>query len=219
MLNGNNIKNNTFILEGVYNLKKLIKIIFIVLFYLFIFWISIYGIRKLLYKKNNVNTEVVETITTDINLKNENTATTVSNTTTTTTTTKTTQKTTKKTTKKVTSKKQVKNKFTRVSTASIAEYQAYAHNLVINLYGWTESDFQALIKLWNHESGWNPNSYNKSSGACGIPQSLPCNKIYKQQGSYDWQAQIRWGLNYIRDRKGYGNPTKAWKHFQNYNWY
>lgn len=215
MLNGNNIKNNTFILEGVYNLKKLIKIIFIVLFYLFIFWISIYGIRKLLYKKDNVNTEVVETITTDINLKNENTATTVSNTTTTTTTIKTTQK----TTKKVTSKKQVKNTFTKVATASIAEYQAYAHNLVINSYGWTESDFQALIKLWNHESGWNPNDYNKSSGACGIPQSLPCNKIYKQQGSYDWQAQIRWGLNYIRDRKGYGNPTKAWKHFQNYNWY
>jgi len=108
---------------------------------------------------------------------------------------------------------------TAKASGTKAEYQAYAHDLVINSYGWSEADFDALVKLWNHESGWNPNSVNKSSGACGIPQALPCNKIKKQQGSSDWQAQIRWGLNYIRDRKGYGNPSKAWAHFQKYHWY
>jgi len=75
------------------------------------------------------------------------------------------------------------------------------------------------VKLWNHESGWNPNSVNRSSGACGIPQALPCSKIANQQGSNDWRAQIRWGLNYIRDRQGYGSPTRAWEHFQNKGWY
>jgi hypothetical protein len=64
-----------------------------------------------------------------------------------------------------------------------------------------------LITLWNRESGWNPNDYNKSSGACGIPQSKPCNKIHKQQGSYDWQSQIRWGINYINYK--YGSPCEA----------
>ena len=36
----------------------------------------------------------------------------------------------------------------RAVTGTKAEYQAYAKNLCINTYGWTENDFNCLVKLW-----------------------------------------------------------------------
>lgn len=101
-------------------------------------------------------------------------------------------------------------------TGSKAEYQAYAKQLCNN-YGWSENDFQCLVKLWNRESGWNPAARNKSSGAFGIPQSLPASKIASEGNINDPQAQIRWGLKYIKNR--YGNPSNAWSHSQQKGWY
>ena len=130
-------------------------------------------------------------------------------------TTKKTQKKTKKkntSTKKVVKKKKV-TKITNVATSSKSEYMSYAKG-----YGnYNDTQMQCLDYLWSHESGWNPNNVNKSSGACGIPQALPCSKIKKQQGSNDWKAQIRWGINYINYR--YKNPCSAWNHFKNKHWY
>jgi hypothetical protein len=102
---------------------------------------------------------------------------------------------------------------------SVAEYKAYAHDLVINTYGWSESDFDALVKLWNRESGWNPNAHNKSSGAHGIPQSLPASKMASEGADYytNGKTQIRWGLKYIKGR--YGTPSQAWAHSQRTGWY
>ena len=40
-----------------------------------------------------------------------------------------------------------------VSSGSLSEYQQYAHNLIINTYGWSEYDFQCLVNLWERESG------------------------------------------------------------------
>ena len=92
-------------------------------------------------------------------------------------------------------------------------------NLVINSYGWTEDDFVALVNLWNKESGWNVNCYNSYSGATGIPQALPGNKMASEGD--DWatngETQIRWGLKYIQGR--YGSPSGAWGHFLSHNWY
>lgn len=102
------------------------------------------------------------------------------------------------------------------TTAPKGEIQKYAHDLVVGSYGWTESDFSALVKLWNRESGWNPNSYS-SSGACGIPQALPCSKIANSYGSNTWQNQVKWGLRYISGK--YGSPSAAWANFQNVGWY
>lgn len=98
------------------------------------------------------------------------------------------------------------------------DYQNYAHELCISM-GWTEDDFLNLIKLWEKESGWNPNAHNKSSGAHGIPQSLPASKMSSQGDDYyiNGYTQIRWGLNYILNR--YNTPTNAWQHFQAKNWY
>lgn len=105
------------------------------------------------------------------------------------------------------------------SNQSVAALQSYAHDLVINSYGWSEDDFNALVNLWNRESGWGVTAGNPSSGAYGIPQSLPGNKMSSEGADwqYNGQTQIRWGLKYISST--YGSPSNAWSHFRNYNWY
>lgn len=108
---------------------------------------------------------------------------------------------------------------TQKSSGTKAEYQAYAKDLCLNTYGWTENDFNCLVKLWNRESGWNPNAHNSSSGAHGIPQSLPASKMSSEGADYytNGETQIRWGLKYIKNR--YGNPSNAWAHSQKKGWY
>ncbi|WP_067973336.1 aggregation-promoting factor C-terminal-like domain-containing protein [Nocardiopsis trehalosi] len=86
-------------------------------------------------------------------------------------------------------------------------------------YGWGADQFDCLEPLWEKESNWNPSAENPSSGAYGIPQALPGNKM-ATAGS-DWQTnpatQIEWGLGYIEDR--YGSPCEAWNHSQANGWY
>lgn len=105
------------------------------------------------------------------------------------------------------------------ASQSVSDLQDYAHDLVINTYGWSEDDFTALVNLWTKESEWNIYCYNTSSGAYGIPQSLPGNKMASEGD--DWETngrtQIRWGLKYIQGR--YGSPSGAWAHFLERNWY
>ncbi len=73
--------------------------------------------------------------------------------------------------------------------------------------------------LWNRESGWRTNAYNASSGAYGIPQSLPGDKMAAMGADWrtNFRTQITWGLVYIYGR--YGNPCGAWSHSESYNWY
>jgi hypothetical protein len=86
-------------------------------------------------------------------------------------------------------------------------------------YGWGDSQFTCLEKLWTRESNWNYKARNPSSGAYGIPQSLPASKM-ASAGS-DWrdnpETQIKWGLGYIEDR--YGSPCAAWGHSEDTGWY
>lgn len=79
--------------------------------------------------------------------------------------------------------------------------------------GWTDGQWDALYKLWMKESGWNPAARNLGSGACGIPQALPCSKITDKSTA----GQITWGLNYIKST--YGDPINAWSSFQRKGWY
>lgn len=111
------------------------------------------------------------------------------------------------------------NKVTKATSGNKAVYQNYAYDLVINKYAWSEEDFNALVKLWEKESNWNPNAHNKSSGAHGIPQSLPASKMASYGDDYmtNYETQIQWGLNYIKNR--YGTPSKAWQHSCNKGWY
>lgn len=79
--------------------------------------------------------------------------------------------------------------------------------------------WSCLDALWQRESNWNPSAMNPSSGAYGIPQSLPGSKM--ASAGADWRTnpatQIRWGLGYIKGR--YGSPCGAWGHSQSVGWY
>lgn len=139
--------------------------------------------------------------------------------------TPTKKKTTKKTknTKKKIVKKKVVKKAKKKSVRMNVSYDKndvynYAYSLVKS-YGWSDYDWDCLVKLWNRESGWNPNAVNKRSGACGIPQSLPCSKMAVEGTDYrtNYRTQIRWGLKYIAWR--YGSPSGAWSHSQRTGWY
>ena len=96
--------------------------------------------------------------------------------------------------------------------------KAYAASVLAGL-GWGGDQFRCLDLLWTRESGWRADAYNASSGAYGIPQSLPGSKM-AAAGS-DWRTnaatQIDWGLSYIASR--YGSPCGAWAHSEAYNWY
>lgn len=96
--------------------------------------------------------------------------------------------------------------------------QAYARSL-LQARGLGDGEFGCLVKLWNRESGWNPMAHNSSSGAHGIPQSLPGSKMASEGA--DWysnpQTQIRWGLKYIYGR--YGSPCAALGHSNSHGWY
>ncbi|MCD5310508.1 aggregation-promoting factor C-terminal-like domain-containing protein [Kineosporia babensis] len=85
--------------------------------------------------------------------------------------------------------------------------------------GWSSTQYTCLDSLWTRESNWNYQATNPSSGAYGIPQALPGDKM-GASGS-DWKTnpitQIRWGLDYIAER--YGNPCGAWEHSEAKGWY
>jgi hypothetical protein len=79
-------------------------------------------------------------------------------------------------------------------------------------FGWDQGQFGCLDALWRQESGWNVYATNPSSGAYGIPQSLPGSKM--ASAGADWRTsaatQIRWGLGYIK--AVYGSPCSAEAH-------
>src|SRR3954471_16506523 len=101
---------------------------------------------------------------------------------------------------------------------SAGDPQAIAAAL-LPTFGFDNSQMSCLVPLWMGESGWRWNAANASSGAYGIPQSLPGSKM-ATAGS-DWRTnpatQIEWGLGYIRDR--YGSPCGAWGFKQSHGWY
>ena len=97
--------------------------------------------------------------------------------------------------------------------------RSIARSMMASQYGWGEGEFSCLDSLWERESGWNYQAYNASSGATGIPQSLPGSKM--ASAGADWQTnpatQISWGLSYIKG--SYGTPCAAWSHSEAMNWY
>lgn len=85
--------------------------------------------------------------------------------------------------------------------------------------GIPKSWYEDLNWIINHESGWRVNATNPGSGAYGLPQSLPGNKM--ASAGKDWRTnpitQLKWMYSYVKGR--YGNAANA-KHFwQTHNWY
>jgi hypothetical protein len=87
------------------------------------------------------------------------------------------------------------------------------------LFGLETSQFSCVDRIWSQESGWNVHADNPYSSAYGIPQALPGSKM--SSAGPDWQnsaeTQIKWGLNYIKER--YGSACSAWSFKQGHGWY
>ncbi len=70
--------------------------------------------------------------------------------------------------------------------------------------GVAEADVQTALTLIYHESGCRVNATNASSGAYGIPQSLPGSKMASMGA--DWETnpvtQIKWMKQYVEKRYG-----------------
>lgn len=85
--------------------------------------------------------------------------------------------------------------------------------------GYSASEWTCLDSLWTRESSWNLTASNSSSGAYGIPQALPGDKM--ATFGADWRTnpitQISWGLWYIR--ASYGTPCAALSHENAYGYY
>ena len=94
-----------------------------------------------------------------------------------------------------------------------------ARQIMLSEYNWGSYQFECLNRLWTKESHWNYKAHNYKSGAHGIPQALPANKM--EIISTDWRknpvTQMRWGLRYIGIR--YETPCGAWAKFKRSNYY
>jgi hypothetical protein len=90
---------------------------------------------------------------------------------------------------------------------------------LLDSFGFESGQMSCLEPLWDRESGWNERAGNQSSGAYGIPQALPGNKMAKFGSGWETDPviQIKWGLDYIKNR--YVTPCGAWSAFQSQGWY
>lgn len=117
---------------------------------------------------------------------------------------------------------------------SKAKNQAIA-KLLAAPYGWSTGDqWNALLQLWDRESGWSNTADTRVTHAggdnaqstvfaYGIAQARPATKYPKPGqppdlgGISSASAQIAWGLAYIKST--YGNPVNALAHENSNGWY
>ena len=76
-----------------------------------------------------------------------------------------------------------------------------------------DADFGYVDYIISHESGWDYHAVNRSSGAYGLPQSLPAGKL--ASAGADWRdnpvTQLRWANNYAVGRYGsWGGAYRFW---------
>ncbi|WP_328719657.1 lytic transglycosylase domain-containing protein [Streptomyces sp. NBC_00247] len=103
--------------------------------------------------------------------------------------------------------------FAAQGSYSVAEVQAIARQMI------PADQFQCFSNIVNHESTWNYQAVNASSGAYGLVQALPGSKM--ASAGADWQTnpatQIKWGLSYMN--ASYKSPCGAWSFWQANHWY
>lgn len=75
---------------------------------------------------------------------------------------------------------------------------------------WGYADFMV-----QKESGWNPNAVNRSSGACGLAQALPCSKV--PGNPLNPVDSLNWMNGYVNGR--YGGWEQAYAFWQKNKWY
>ncbi|MCQ4082268.1 lytic transglycosylase domain-containing protein [Streptomyces sp. RB6PN25] len=97
---------------------------------------------------------------------------------------------------------------------SVSGIQALAQQIIGDSH-----QYQCFSWIVSRESGWNYQATNPSTGAYGLVQALPGDKM-ASAGS-DWRTnpatQIKWGLSYMDSR--YGSPCEAQSFWENNGWY
>jgi hypothetical protein len=81
--------------------------------------------------------------------------------------------------------------------------------------GIAEEDWIYVDHIVFKESSWNPNAINRSSGACGLAQALPCSKV--PGNPFDPVDSLKWQKNYVTTR--YGGYAQAYAFWQKNRWY
>lgn len=81
--------------------------------------------------------------------------------------------------------------------------------------GIARGDWAYVDYIVSKESGWNPNATNKSSGACGLVQALPCSKV--PGNGYNPVDNLRWGNSYAIGR--YGSWSAAYAFWTRNHWW
>ena len=98
-----------------------------------------------------------------------------------------------------------------------------AFNQVVAEKGVSQSEANHWAELIRRESNWNPSAKNKSSGAYGLPQSLPASKMASHGDIHDPVVQLRWMHDYVKGANGsggrYGSFANAIAHHNAKNWY
>lgn len=94
----------------------------------------------------------------------------------------------------------------------VEDSKAYAKDVV---QAWADNQYLCLEKLWQKESNWRPEAYNKvkvmGKNAGGIPQ------ILGMSTQIPAPLQIDRGFGYIMHR--YGTPCTAWRFHERKGWY
>lgn len=80
--------------------------------------------------------------------------------------------------------------------------------------GIPESEWGYVDAIISRESGWNPNATNSSSGACGLAQAYPCEKL---PNAYDPVVSLVWANGYANGR--YGSWAQAYAFWQENHWW
>lgn len=85
--------------------------------------------------------------------------------------------------------------------------------------GVSEADLHTALTIIYRESGCRYTASNSATGAYGIPQALPGEKM-ASAGS-DWQTnpvtQIKWMISYVNGRYGGWSGAQAW--WESHHWY
>lgn len=97
------------------------------------------------------------------------------------------------------------------------EYQRYAVDMLTQMNKLEQ--WSCLYTLWTRESNWNPDSFNRKSGAYGIAQFMPSTwRLVGFKRTDNGFVQVEAGLAYIQRKYG-GNICKALGSNLSRGWY
>lgn len=93
------------------------------------------------------------------------------------------------------------------------------HQEMLQEAGIPESDFDYANYIIVHESNYSIDAREPSTGACGIPQALPCSKMASAGSDYLTNpiTQLKWMSGYVISR--YGSWYNAYLFKRQHGWY